>query len=63
MPRVHRVAHRTKWTSLRVLSLYRLTQLLANFTITEDRTGDILSFFKICLRGERTDERYSEAAV
>ncbi|KAJ5239888.1 hypothetical protein N7468_004507 [Penicillium chermesinum] len=35
--RVHRVAHQTEWTSLRVLSLYRLTRLLANFTISEDR--------------------------
>lgn len=44
--RVHRVAHRTEWTSLRVLSLYRLTRLLANFTFSEDRTGDIVSLLR-----------------
>ncbi|OJJ52157.1 hypothetical protein ASPSYDRAFT_62957 [Aspergillus sydowii CBS 593.65] len=44
--RVHRVAHRIEWTSLRVLSLYRLTRLLANFTISEDRTGDIVSLLR-----------------
>ncbi|KAL4936308.1 hypothetical protein BDV06DRAFT_228024 [Aspergillus oleicola] len=44
--RIHRIAYRTDWTLLRVLSLHRLSQLLENFTLSEDRTGDIVSLLR-----------------
>ncbi|KAJ5404010.1 hypothetical protein N7509_003881 [Penicillium cosmopolitanum] len=38
----HRFALRTDWYSLSVLSFYRLLRLLENFTLFEERTGDIV---------------------
>ena len=39
---VHRYGVRTGWLSLIVLSLYQLLRLLENFTLFEERTGDIV---------------------
>lgn len=44
--RMHRFAHRTDWTFLRALSLYWLTRLLQNFTVSEERTRDIVSLLR-----------------
>ncbi|KAJ6163864.1 hypothetical protein N7497_003843, partial [Penicillium chrysogenum] len=39
---VHRYGVRTGWLSLVVLSFYQLLRLLENFTLFEERTGDIV---------------------
>lgn len=39
---IHRFAVRTDWYSLSVLSFYLLLRLLENFTLFEERTGDIV---------------------
>ncbi|KAL2870126.1 uncharacterized protein BJX67DRAFT_346626 [Aspergillus lucknowensis] len=44
--RMHRVAHQTDWTLRRDLSLYRLTWLLENFTLSDDRAGNIVSLLR-----------------
>lgn len=43
---IHRFAVRTGWLSLSVLSFYRLLQLLENFALFEERTGDIVKLLK-----------------
>lgn len=43
----HRFALRTGWASLFVFSYYRLLQLLANFTLHEERTEDIVRLLAI----------------
>jgi hypothetical protein len=39
---IHRFRVRTGWLSLSALSLYRLLRLLKNFTLFEERLGDIV---------------------
>ncbi|KAL4780136.1 hypothetical protein BJX76DRAFT_60436 [Aspergillus varians] len=43
---VYRFSYRTDWVSLCALSLNRLVHLLANFTLFEERTGDIVRLLK-----------------
>lgn len=43
---IHRFALRTGWLSLSVLSFYKLLQLLENFALFEERTGDIVQLLK-----------------
>lgn len=43
----HRFALRTGWTSLMVFSSYRLLRLLANFTLHEERIGDIVRLLEL----------------
>lgn len=39
---IHRFRFRIGWLSLILLSFYRLLRLLKNFTLFEERTGDIV---------------------
>jgi hypothetical protein len=39
---VYRFGYRTDWASLCALSLYRIANILANFTLFEERTGDVV---------------------
>lgn len=44
-------AYSTNWTSLCLLSLYHLVQLLANFTLVDERTGDIVKLIQFAFVG------------
>ncbi|RJE18903.1 hypothetical protein PHISCL_08752 [Aspergillus sclerotialis] len=43
-------SYRTDWSSLCALSLYRLIRLLANFTLFEERTGDIVKLLSFIFK-------------
>lgn len=44
---IHRFGIRTGWIFLTTLSYYRLLRLLANFTLSEERTGDIVQLLEL----------------
>ncbi|KAL4801660.1 hypothetical protein BDV18DRAFT_148488 [Aspergillus unguis] len=44
--KVYQLGFRTNWVSLCAWSLYRLLHLLANFTLFDERTGDIVQLLK-----------------
>ncbi|KAJ5678481.1 uncharacterized protein N7477_004114 [Penicillium maclennaniae] len=53
---IYSFASRTGWTALCHLSLYRLLGLLANFTLCEERTGDIVTLFKFTFENVDSEE-------
>lgn len=51
---IYRFSYRTGWTSLRALSLYRLTRLLARFALFKERTGDIVKLLSFVFKESET---------
>jgi hypothetical protein len=54
--KVYRVGFRTDWVLLCAWSLFRLLHLLANYTLFDERTGDIVQLLKFVFE----DSEYME---
>lgn len=54
---INRFAYNTDWTSLRVLSIYRLIESLEHCKLSKDRTGEIVGLLQFCFedRGKIED--------